>query len=70
MEQMNIYSFLGYECDPLYIQLKKLKKGEKIKFDDFVITKNEFNLFEIESEFIHLTGDSADAIYKKVLGVL
>lgn len=70
LEQMNIYSFLGYENDPLYIQIKKLKQNEKIKVDEFVITKNNFGLFEVESEQIHLQADTVDAIYKKILGEL
>lgn len=53
MEQTMIYDYLGRSDDPLFLDLSKLEKGQRINLNNTDIMMNIFGLFEIETDEIH-----------------
>ncbi|MBH0231706.1 hypothetical protein LCL89_13085 [Halobacillus yeomjeoni] len=54
MEQTSWFDLLGNDVDPIYLELKKFSDGQTtVHIRPFTITKNRYDLYEIETEGIH-----------------
>lgn len=53
IEQINVYELLGNDTDPIYEKISKLKQGESSQIKDLTVYLNQFNLYELSSDFLH-----------------
>ncbi|GAA0471766.1 hypothetical protein [Alkalibacillus silvisoli] len=67
MQQTTIYDYIGIETDPVYKRIKHLEKGESIKLGHATVTKNEFGLYELETNSEHESAHDLIDFYNKIV---
>jgi len=68
-EQLNLFHYVK-DMDPIYQNLKKLRKGDSYKFRNFLITINPFGIYEIEGEDIHEASRNLDKCYEILMELI
>ncbi|MCP3030828.1 hypothetical protein LF817_05680 [Halobacillus sp. A1] len=64
MQQINLFEIGAENEDPLYIELKGLNhEGERKNISVFNVHFNQFGLYEIESDDIHVCFHSINECY-------
>ncbi|ARI79041.1 hypothetical protein [Halobacillus mangrovi] len=65
MEQASCFELLEDEWDPIYVELQKFSQAQNVvHISPFTITKNDYDLYEIESEGIHDCVSTLEQCYR------
>ncbi|MFC7060342.1 hypothetical protein [Halobacillus seohaensis] len=65
MKQTDLFEFSEKRDDPIYMELEKLMNGTpSVEISTYIITKNSFDLFEIENKEVHDCVSSIDQCYQ------
>lgn len=70
MVQMNIYSYLGINSDPVYVAISKLKEGQTSIISDLKITLTKYGFYEVSSDFIHEAYNDPKKCYERLLDLM
>lgn len=66
MKQLNLFDFLGFENDPVFLLIQGIEKDEELTIDKFNVKLTKFGLYEVSSESIHENFCSAKACYNYI----
>ncbi|KHE72598.1 hypothetical protein [Halobacillus sp. BBL2006] len=65
MEQTSWFELVEDEWDPIYVELQKFSQNHPVvHIPPFTITKNKFELFEIEAEGVHDCVSTLEQCYR------
>jgi|GEM_PF-5307859 len=65
-EQLNLFHF-EKDMDPIYQGIKRLRKGETFFGEYFMVTLNDFGIYEIQGEDFHEGKQKFEECYERVI---